>query len=208
MTEQPQQPYPPNLPPGSGAQMPPTVNVHHHHHGTPPGTVAVQDNSGIHLFHLVMTILSCGAWLPVWLIHTIVIAVKRPNSPLPPVPGALMTPEQSNRLAVEQAHARIRRRQEARKLAMEDPLTARELLIGRTDVPPAQRPYDDGGLIDVNTVPASELTRFGISLQDAERIVRLRAETGGFSSAEDMATVADLPPHLLPQLREYGLFLR
>ncbi|TNY38511.1 ComEA family DNA-binding protein [Thermomonospora catenispora] len=206
MTEQPQQPYPPKLPPGAGAPMPPVVNVHHHHHLHTPA--AAQNTSDIHVFHLVMTVLSCGAWLPIWVIHAIVMAVKRPGSPLPPMPGAPMTPEQSNRLAVEEAQARMRRRQEARKLAMENPLTARELLIGRTDVPAAQRPYDDGGLIDVNTVPAVELTRFGISLEDAERIVRLRAETGGFSSAEDLATVADLPPHLLPQLREYGLFLR
>ncbi|MBA9007413.1 ComEA family DNA-binding protein [Thermomonospora cellulosilytica] len=211
MTEQPHQPhqpYPPKLPPGPEAQPPPAVNVHLHHHGVPPGAVVVRDNSSIHLFHLILTVLSCGAWAPIWIIHAIVMAVKQPGAPLPPVPGAPMTPEQKNRMALEQAHARIRRRQEARTLAMQDPLTARELMIGRTDMPPDRRPYDDGGLIDVNVVPAQELTRFGLSMQDAERIVRLRAETGGFSSAEDLAVVANLPPHLVPELREYGLFLR
>lgn len=200
-------PPPPPEPPVVNVQVP--VNVHHHHHaGPPPGTpVVVQDTSSIHLFHLILTVLSCGVWLPVWVIHAIVMAVQKPQQTLPPVPQP-MSPEEANRAAIEQANARARRRYEARALAMQNPMMARELLIGRTDVPAERRPYDDGGLIDVNSVPARELTRFGIDSETAQRIVELREQTGGFTSAEELAMMADLPPRLVPELIEYGLYLR
>jgi hypothetical protein len=28
--------------------------------------------AGWHVFHLILTILSCGLWLPIWLIHWII----------------------------------------------------------------------------------------------------------------------------------------
>jgi len=183
------------------------VNVHHHHHLTPPPNppAVVRDPTSVHLFHFAVTLLTCGMWLPVWVVHAIVMALQKSQQTLPPV-GQPLSPEQANRAAVEEAKARARRRQEARALAAQNPMMARELLIGRPDIPGRQ--YDDGGLIDVNSVPATELARLGIDPQTAQRIVQLRAQTGGFTSAEELAMLADLPPHLLPNLLEYGLYLR
>jgi DNA uptake protein ComE-like DNA-binding protein len=214
---QPQQPPPPPQPPQPpqppvfNVQVP--VNVHHHHHGGPPTGAPVpvtRDTSGIHLVHLILTVLSCGLWLPVWVVHAIVMASQKPPVVAAPgMPGMPpLSPEQANQIAVEQANARARRRQEARAMAAQNPMMARELLVGRPDVPAERRPYDDGGLIDVNVVPAQELTRFGITPETAQRIVALREQTGGFTSAEELAMMADLPPRLVPELIEYGLYLR
>ncbi|POM27825.1 Helix-hairpin-helix motif protein [Actinomadura rubteroloni] len=188
---------------------PPPVHVHHLPRRSP--------DPSIHVVHGVLTVATFGLWLPVWIVHTIVMAAQGPRPAPVPVPVRPMmpagppvpppSPEQINHAAVQQAAARAYRRREARGLAMHNPLMARELRIGRTDVPPYRRPYDDGGLIDVNLVPAQELTRFGIATETAERIVAIRDQVGGFSSAEELATIADLPPKLLPELLEYGLYL-
>lgn len=41
----------------------------------------------------------------------------------------------------------------------------------------------------------------------ADRVIRRRAETGGFLSAEEMAVDADIPPDVLPQMADYTIFL-
>ncbi|RMI45993.1 hypothetical protein EBO15_08665 [Actinomadura harenae] len=174
-----------------------------------PPAPAGLDNTA-HALHLILTVVTCGLWIPVWVVHAIVAGNRTP--PLPPTPPQpwqqQVTTEQANRAAVQHMNARAQRRREARALAMDNPLMARELRMGRTDLAPAQRPYDDGGLIDVNAVPARELTRFGMTPEQAEKAVELREDTGGFSSGEDMAVVCDLPPRLVPELVEYGLYLR
>ncbi|MFI6521076.1 ComEA family DNA-binding protein [Spirillospora sp. NPDC050679] len=222
MSEQPYQPPRAPLPPVRPQQPVVHVNVHQPQQ---PVVVTRGSDAGVHVIHLIMTVVTFGLWLPIWIIHAIVMAGRRPAvvAPLPgpvlgpPVtvvpqpwagPPRPLTPEQTNQFAVNQVNARAQRRREARQLALANPLMARELRIGRSDVPAEQRAYDDGGLIDVNQVPAKELTRFGIDYETAERIVELREHTDGFSSAEDLATVADLPPRLLPELIEYGLYLR
>ena len=48
----------------------------------------------------------------------------------------------------------MRLRREARRLQQDNPVLAQELKIGRPDLP---RGYDDGGLVDVNHVPAAIL---------------------------------------------------
>src|SRR6266700_4115871 len=53
------------------------------------------------------------------------------------------------------AFARSRRRSQARQIARANRVLARELRIGRPDLP---REYDDGGLVDVNHVPGDILT--------------------------------------------------
>ncbi|GAA2577362.1 helix-hairpin-helix domain-containing protein [Actinomadura fulvescens] len=105
---------------------------------------------------------------------------------------------------------RVRRqrllRDKARKLALDDPGLARELRIGRPDLP---RQYNDGGLIDVNHAPAEALTLLpGITPELAVRIERVRAETGGFMSAEELSAVAGLPPSLTADVADYAVFIR
>ncbi|MEV5574125.1 hypothetical protein AB0L06_29160 [Spirillospora sp. NPDC052269] len=219
----------------SSQQLPPIVNVNVHVPATPPMPPAPPaypvppappsppaapppppprppaglDNSA-HAVHLILTAVTCGLWIPVWVVHAVVAGNRQP--PLPPAPPQPwqqpISADQANRAAVQHMNARAQRRREARALAADNPLMARELRIGRTDLPPAQRPYDDGGLIDVNAVPARELTRFGMTPEQAEKAVELRDGTGGFSSGEDLAVVCDLPPRLVPELVEYGLYLR
>jgi len=112
--------------------------------------------------------------------------------------------------SLENAEAEARRRRELRIQAAEivrrSPEMALEMRIGRPDL---ARAYDDGGLIDVNHAPASALTQIpGITPELAAGIVRVRAETGGFVSAEEVAAMTGLPPALTPRLAEYGIFLR
>ncbi|GAA3963270.1 hypothetical protein GCM10023085_52380 [Actinomadura viridis] len=108
------------------------------------------------------------------------------------------------------AEAAARHRRELRRwgaeLAEREPLTAREMRIGRPDLP---RHYDDGGLVDVNHVPAHVLVgALGLTDEDARRIVEAREQCGGFVSAEEVAALTGLPPALTPHLAEYGVFLR
>ena len=96
-------------------------------------------------------------------------------------------------------------RRAAREQASQDLVLARELRIGRPDLP---REYDDGGLIDVNHVPWRTLTVLsGVTPEIAEGIASLRERLGPFSSAEELVATADLHPDLLPEIKEYGIFL-
>ncbi|MFG1999805.1 ComEA family DNA-binding protein [Spirillospora sp. NPDC048911] len=105
---------------------------------------------------------------------------------------------------------RVRRqrllRDKARKLAADDPGLARELRIGRPDLP---REYNDGGLVDVNHAPAEVLALLpGITPQLAVQIERVRAEAGGFVSAEELSALAGLPPALTAGVADYAVFIR
>jgi hypothetical protein len=96
-------------------------------------------------------------------------------------------------------------RQKARDLARDDPGLAKELRIGRPDL---RRQFNDGGLVDVNHAPPEALTTLpGITGEMAERVVRLREETGCYVSAEELSARAELPPSLTPDLAEYTIFL-
>ncbi|TQS27804.1 helix-hairpin-helix domain-containing protein [Microbispora sp. KK1-11] len=113
--------------------------------------------------------------------------------------------ETGNEQAIALAQHRRALRRQARELAEHDPVMARELRIGRPDLP---RQYDDGGLIDVNHAPASVIANLpGLTSALAEQIVRVRDQVGGFVSAEDVSAAASLPPHLTSDLAEYGIFL-
>ena len=106
--------------------------------------------------------------------------------------------------------ARVKRRrllrEKARELAAADPGLAKELRIGRPDLP---RQYNDGGLVDVNHAPAEALTLLpGITPELAGKIERVREEAGGFMSAEELSAVAGLPPSLTSDLADYAVFIR
>lgn len=111
-----------------------------------------------------------------------------------------------NEAVVERVKRRRLLREKARELAAADPGLARELRIGRPDLP---RQYNDGGLIDVNHAPAEALTLLpGITPELAEKIERVRAETGGFMSAEELSAITGLPPSLTSDVADYAVFIR
>jgi len=102
------------------------------------------------------------------------------------------------------ARERLRRRGESRELLASDPVLASELKIGRPDL---CREYDDGGLVDINRVPAGTLiSELGLEPRLAERIVTERSRLGGFSYPDELVVycegitgeqVADLRDRLL-----------
>jgi DNA uptake protein ComE-like DNA-binding protein len=111
-----------------------------------------------------------------------------------------------NEAVVERVKRRRLLRDKARELAAADPGLAKELRIGRPDLP---RQYNDGGLVDVNHAPPEVLTLLpGITPELADRIERVRAETGGFMSAEELSAVAGLPPSLTGDVADYAVFIR
>jgi Helix-hairpin-helix motif len=189
-----------------------------------------------HVAHMLATVLTCGAWLPVWVALEVTRSEKRLSITVdpygvvlfngrpaiapgfPPGPGPILGPRpgpvirsaqpwrrNANADAIAAANMRRELRRRAREQAEEDLALARELRIGRPDLP---RQYDDGGLIDVNHVPASALTALsGVTPEIADRIVSMRENVGRFSSAEELVVTVDLHPDLTAEFREYGIFL-
>jgi len=110
------------------------------------------------------------------------VAVARHLGRVPPAP---VDPH------VQAALSARARREQARRIAAVDPALARDLRIGRPDLPHG---YDDGGLVDLNAVPTSVLeAELGWSAQDAARVVRLREELGGFGHVAEAAALAGVP---------------
>ena len=107
--------------------------------------------------------------------------------------------------AVEAAETRIERRAAGRHMLASRPALAREVGVGRPDIPGA----DDYGLVDVNHCPAAALIRLpGIGAGLAGRIVSEREQAGGFSSVEDLGVLLDLPPATVDQIRDTAIFLK
>lgn len=101
---------------------------------------------------------------------------------------------------VEQARSK---RQEARALAQRDPLMARELRLGRPDLP---RDYDDGGLVDVNAASAKAIAEVcQIPIPTAEHLVATREAVGRFSSVEEAIVYADVSSDSAIGMRERGI---
>jgi hypothetical protein len=97
------------------------------------------------------------------------------------------------------------RRDQARAIAARDVDLARELRIGRPDLP---RQFDDGGLVDVNHVPVSVLMQqLGLPAAAAVNVIEVRDRIGGFSSAQEVIAYTDLSPALVDSVGERLLFL-
>lgn len=106
--------------------------------------------------------------------------------------------------AVLGAQVRLAERERARRLCREKPPLAREIGVGRPDLPGAQ----DAGLVDVNNAPARVIAGLpGIGDALAARIVEARSDTQGFSSVEDLGATLDLDGHVVEGLREQAVFL-
>jgi hypothetical protein len=132
-------------------------------------------------------------------VHTFV--AFRPGSALA---GELGSAAATNELAMDSARARVQRRSQARELAMANHVLARELGIGRPDVP---HDYDDGGLVDVNHLPGDVLAScLGLTPQETAAVVAARDQLNGFTSPEELSVYAQLPPDRVDALRDWMLF--
>ena len=123
-------------------------------------------------------------------------------------PGAVAAPavtgQPSQQAILQTAKARMHERAEARKLAADNPALARDLKIGRPDLPGG---YDDGGLVDVNHVPAGALVAcLSLTPPQAEAVVAARGQLGRFGSVEEMSTYANLPPACLDNVGDLIIF--
>lgn len=143
-------------------------------------------------------------WLAAWLGGTVHVLLLQ-NRPLPaPIMRPTMLPYDP---AVAAAHWRRSRRQEARELLQSDPQLAAELKIGRPDLP--GRTFDDGGLIDVNHVPANVLTaELDVVPALAQEIIDERERLDGFSSADELLVYCEsLKAERLHVIRDRLIFV-
>lgn len=106
--------------------------------------------------------------------------------------------------ALAGAQERLSERERARTLARDRPAVAKELGVGRPDIPNAQ----DAGLVDVNNAPARVLTTLaGVDDALATRIVKTREEVHGFSSVDDLGLALNLDGDVVEDLRDRAVFL-
>ena len=111
---------------------------------------------------------------------------------------------QNNQAVVAQARDRIERRKEARHLVATNPALARDLMIGRPDLP---RQYDDGGLVDVNHVPAAVLMSWlGLSEDEMRDVLTARRNLGRFTNADELGAYTQLSPDRIDELRDLMIF--
>jgi hypothetical protein len=111
---------------------------------------------------------------------------------------------QRNREAVARAQGRIERRRDARRLITTNPDMARDLRIGRPDLP---REYDDGGLVDVNHVPGTVLSgSLGLTPAEVADVLAAREKLGRFSSADEVCAYTSLSPDRVEELRDLMIF--
>ena len=110
----------------------------------------------------------------------------------------------ASELALTSARTRMRRREQARELAASDPVLARELGVGRPDMP---HDYDDGGLVDVNHVPGEVLRQsLGLTAAESAAIITVREQLGRFSGPEELTAYTELAPDRVDALRDWMLF--
>ena len=91
-----------------------------------------------------------------------------------------------NQEVMQGARNRIERRNHARHIVQADPALARELRIGRPDLP---REYDDGGLVDVNRVPGAVLAaQLGLTQQEVTNVIAPVTSSAGSPAQMTCAT--------------------
>lgn len=107
--------------------------------------------------------------------------------------------------AVERTLAARNARDHFRHLAAEDPALGREMALGRPDL---QRTYDDGGLLDLNTLSAAALQRYArLTPAQAQEVVTIRERLGRLSSVDELVVHGSLDPATAARLREYAVFV-
>ena len=109
------------------------------------------------------------------------------------------------RLATAAAPAAGQLREDAGAIATGDVALAGELRIGHSELP---RQVDDGGLVDINHVPAQVLVdRLGLSPAQAGQVVQARERLGGFAGPEELIAGSGLPAATVDALRERLVFV-
>jgi hypothetical protein len=158
--------------------------------GNPTGTVSavLQNLAGVAA--CAITIVACMQLIP---IRREVYGLARP---VPATPALAFTDP-----AVAAVFAARARRDEARAIVAKDPLMARELGIGRPD---KQRAYNDGGLVDLNSAPASAIAALcSIPLKTAEQLEQVRDARGGsFTDVTEALILAETPVQFWEQIRD------
>ncbi len=135
-----------------------------------------------------MGVIGVGTWLA---IANRYVADRRHD--LASLPGA--------REALAQRELRDR----YRDIVARDPDLARNMNIGRPDLP---RNYDDGGLLDINSASASALVEHGLlTPEEAEKTLAARERLGGLSSVDDLVLFGDVNPESAERLKERAVFL-
>jgi hypothetical protein len=105
--------------------------------------------------------------------------------------------------AMRLAEDTIEDQERARELVEEKPLVAKQLGVGRPDLPGSQH----CGLVDVNNASADAIEALpGITAKLAARIVDARGSSG-FASVEDLGASLDLDPAVVEGLRAQSVFL-
>jgi Helix-hairpin-helix motif len=106
--------------------------------------------------------------------------------------------------ATEAGELRLRDRARALQIARQNPALAREIGIGRPDLPGAT----DAGLVDINNASVTALLKLpGVEGDAVTAIIEGREKVGGFSSLEDMGAALDLDGPLIEGLRGQVVFL-
>ena len=120
-------------------------------------------------------------------------------------PSVLAEPPSANQGAMASIEEARRKRNEARKLAVRDPMMARELGIGR---PGSKQGYDDGGLLELNFASAEQLSAVcGLPQELAKEVVTSRATLGRFVNVEDAIVFGQIGEEYAPMVRDRGIIV-
>lgn len=138
--------------------------------------------------------------------HVVETVVMRPTTYAPaPPPVHFAPPPDPNAAAIAQVELERHKRAEARALAQRDPQMARDLRIGRPDLP---RQFDDGGLVDVNAASAAAFVRnLGMSPAQADQVLAARQQLGQFQHPDDLVNLGGLGLDTWEQVKDRIILL-
>jgi hypothetical protein len=125
------------------------------------------------------------------------------------VHGFLIRPAYARALAggpsaLDRARDVVHKREEAQRLVAREPQVARQMGVGRPDVPGAI----DMGVVDINHAGADAIAALpGVDDALAREIVRAREACDGFKTLAEMGGVVDLEADTVEDLRPFVVFL-
>lgn len=118
--------------------------------------------------------------------------------------GNVVGPPSANQAAIAGVQEARQKRDEARRLALRDPMMARELGVGC----PGSTQYDDGGLLDLNLASEDELTALCLLPREtAAAVVAARARLGKFLQVDDAIAFGQVGQDYVPLLRDRGIVI-